>query len=127
MHALLGREYGDKMWTARECVLQNEMGYSYSFIFPIKQILEKKDCVFVVLKKPVHVIMPDNAFCVDNSGSLRWQIEPDSRLPVVPGNLFLEIEDHGIRDRTFFYHAFSALVEVDDLTGEIVNTEQALL
>jgi hypothetical protein len=112
------------MWVADGRFIRNSFGKSFEFEFYVRGLLEKEDCVFVLVRKPTEVIMPENAFCVNNSGSLRWQIKPNAKIRPIPGNFYTGIEDHGIDERIFFFNALGFLMEVDVSTGEVVGIEE---
>lgn len=49
-------------------------GRSVVFPHPIGKVLEAGDLLIVLLDIPTNAEMQDNVFCVDKTGSTRWQI-----------------------------------------------------
>lgn len=70
----------------------------------IREVVMYNGCFIVLLSVPYNTIDIDNIYCVDENGSLLWQVEGLSK--VFPDLKALPYEQMGIKEETLFASDF---------------------
>lgn len=98
-------------------------GWSRTFSWPVRKILEVSDKLLVLLDPKSHEDEPRNLLCLNSlDGTTVWQIE-EVRLRPTDVRCFLDIQI--FEGRLLAYHGAPMEVEIDIETGRIVAQREA--